>query len=576
MIVRRLFVFVLLPLLGACTTLPHPPPPPPPPELALVAGPIEVQILAFNDFHGNLETPAPIEVTEPDGSRAKIVAGGAAHLAAKLQQLRQGQPRSVTVSAGDTIGATPLTSALFLDEPTIETMSRIGLEFNAVGNHEFDKGVLELKRMQDGGCVAHTRRMPCAVEPFKGGRFRYLAANVVQPDGSTVFPATGIKRFDTPAGPIRIGFIGMTLKATGNLVSPAAVKGLTFLDEAATANAMVPALKAQGADVIVLLIHQGGKLPTFNRGNGCDGLYGEIKPIVARLDPAITTIVSGHTHWAYVCGGAGGDGGIGPGRLLTSAGKNGYFVTDIRLTFDPLGRRLVGQRAVNDAVDAGPGTAEDPAIKAYVDTYVAAAAPLANRVVGTLTATAKRSEFDGESAAANLIADSMLAATRAANKGGAQLALVNATGVRVDLPGGEVRYKDAFSMMPFGNVLVVLTLTGAQLKQAIEQQFAIPVRAGFDRPSVLAPSAGFTYRHDLTRPVGERIGAIMLDGKAVSPGGQYRVVVNNYLASGGDGLTAFTGGTEVVDPGIIDIDALIAWIAGGRVPPAVGRVEAAR
>jgi 5'-nucleotidase len=571
---RRLFVLALLPLIAACTTLPHPPPPPPPPELGVqgARGTVEVQILAFNDFHGNLETPAPVELVEADRSKVKLAAGGAAQLAAKLQQLRRGARWSATVSAGDTIGATPLTSALFLDEPTIETMSRIGLEYNAVGNHEFDKGVLELKRMQEGGCTQHTQRMPCAVEPFKGGRFRYLAANVVQPDGSTVFQPTGVKSFDTPAGPIRIGFIGMTLKTTGNLVTPSAVKGLTFGDEAATANALVPLLKAQGADAIVLLIHQGGKLPTLNRGNGCDGLDGDIKPIVAKLDLAITTIVSGHTHWAYVCGGDGNAGGFGADRLLTSAGKNGYFVTDIRLTFDRT-RRLIGQRAVNDLVEASTDAAEDAAIKTYVATYVAAAAPLANRIVGRLSAIARRSVFDGESAAANLIADSMLAATRDRSNGGAQIAMVNATGVRVDLPSGEVRYKDAFAMMPFGNNLVVMTLTGAQLKQAIEQQFAIPVRTGFDQPAVLAPSAGFTYRYDLSRPVGARIGAMMLNGKAVSPTARYRVVVNNYLASGGDGLKAFTGGTDVVDPGIVDIDALIAWIAPGRAPPAVDRVR---
>lgn len=567
---RRLFACTLLPLLAACTTLPHPPPPPPPPELARPSGAVEVQILALNDFHGNLEIPAPIEVTEEDGSKVKLAAGGAAHLAAKLEQLRQGMPWSVTVSAGDTIGATPLTSALFLDEPTIEAMNRIGLEFNAVGNHEFDKGVLELKRMQDGGCTQHTRRMPCAVEPFRGGTFRYLAANVVQPDGTTVFQPTGVKQFDTPAGPIRIGFIGMTLKATANLVTPAGVKGLTFADEAAAANALVPTLKAQGVDSIVLLIHQGGKLPTLNRGNGCDGLYGEIKPILARLDPAIATIVSGHTHWAYVCKGSAA--GIAPGQLLTSAGKNGYLLTDIRLAFDRATRRLIDQRAVNHVVDAGTGAAEDPAMKAYVGKYVAAAAPLANRIVGRLAGIARRSEFDGESQAANLIADSMLAATRDRARGGALIALVNATGVRVDLPGGEVRYKDAFAMMPFGNNLVVMTLTGAQLKQAIEQQFAIPLRAGFNQPSVLAPSAGFTYRYDLARPAGERIGAMRLDGKPIAPGARYRVVVNNYLASGGDGLKAFTGGTEVTDANIVDIDALIAWIAPGRSPPNADRV----
>ena len=212
-------------------------------------------------------------------------------------------------------------------------------------------------------------------------------------------------------------------------------------------------------------------------------------------------------------------------------------------------------------------------MKSYVGKYAAAAAPLANRVVGRLTGIAKRSEFDGESPAANLIADSMLAATRAPSAGGAQIALVNATGVRVDLPGSEVRYKDAFAMMPFGNNLLVMTLTGAQLKEAIEQQFAIPVRAGFNQPSVLAPSLGFTYRFDLTRPTGSRIVAMKLHGKPIAPAARYRVAVNNYVASGGDGLSAFTGGTVVTDANIVDIDALIAWIAPGRTPPVADRVD---
>ncbi|HEX6603348.1 MAG TPA: metallophosphoesterase, partial [Sphingomicrobium sp.] len=262
------------------------------------AAPVEVQILAFNDFHGNIETPPPVEIAEPDGTKRKIVSGGAAHLAAALAGLRAGHPNTVTVSAGDTIGASPLVSAHYLDEPTIVAMNMLGLEFNSVGNHEFDRGTDELKRMQAGGCARYTRRVPCAVEPFGGARFRYLAANVFQADGSTIFPATALKRFQTPAGAITIGFIGMTLKGTGSIVTPSGVKGLTFADEAATANALVPKLKAQGADAIVLLIHQGGRTPQFTVGNGCDQFTGEIAPIVERLDPAITTVVSGHTHWA--------------------------------------------------------------------------------------------------------------------------------------------------------------------------------------------------------------------------------------------------------------------------------------
>src|SRR5438270_7885367 len=404
------------------------------PPAQIARGPVEVQILAFNDFHGNLQTPDAVEITEPEGTKHKVLTGGAAHLAAALAGLRAGRAYTMTVSAGDTIGASPLVSAYYLDEPTIGAMNLLGLELNSVGNHEFDRGADELKRIQAGGCAKFTRRVPCAVEPFGGAHFRYLAANVVQADGSTIFPATAIKRFDTPAGPITIGFIGETLKGTEHLVTPSGVRGLTFKDEAETANALVPQLKAQGADAIVLLIDQGGKTPAFTAGNSCDGLYGEILPILPKLDPAITTVVSGHTHWAYICRGTPQ---VGAGRLLTSAGKYGYFVTDLRLDFDPVTHRLVGQDAHNVTVGNGEH-GEDPAERALVDRYAATVAPIGNRIIGRLAAPAPHAVDDFESPAADLVADSMLAATQAPDHGRAQLALVNATGVRVDLPGGDV------------------------------------------------------------------------------------------------------------------------------------------
>ena len=552
---RKLFAASAAFLAAACTTVPQ--------QQATV--PVEVQILAFNDFHGNLETPPPVDVTEADGTKHKIVSGGAAHLAAALAGLRAGHPNTVTVSAGDTVGASPLISANYLDEPTIEAMNVLGLEFNSVGNHEFDKGVAELKRMQTGGCAKYTLRTPCAVEPFAGARFHYLAANVIQQDGGTIFPPSGIKTFQTTAGPITIGFIGMTLKGTKQLVTPSGVQGVSFADEAATANALVPKLKAEGADAIVLLIHQGGKTTNFTTGNGCDRLYGDILPILPKLDPAIMTIVSGHTHWAYVCRGTPQ---VGAGRLLTSAGKYGYFVTDLRLRFNPRTHRLLGQDASNVVVGNGEH-GDDLAVKTLVDRYAAAVAPVGNRVIGHLTATARKSDEDGESPAADLVADSMLAAT----KDDAQIALVNSTGVRVDLPGGDVRYKDAFAMMPFGNNLVVMTLTGAQLKAALEQQYAVPLRPKATRPAVLAPSAGFTYAVDLKQPEGSRVADMRLNGRSIEPAGRYRVVLNNYLASGGDGISAFTEGTDVTDRGIIDLDALVAWIARGQTPPSDSRIR---
>lgn len=553
--------------LGACTALVATARP-----VAAVApkGPVEVQILAFNDFHGNLETPPPVEVAEPDGTKHMVTTGGAAHLAAALAGLRVGHANTITVSAGDTIGASPLVSANYLDEPTIDAMNLLGLEIGSVGNHEFDRGAEELKRMQAGGCAKFTRRTPCAVEPFGGAKFRYLAANVVQADGRTIFPATATKRFQTAAGPITIGFIGETLRGTQKLVTPSGVRGLTFKDEADTANALVPQLRAQGADAIVLLIHQGGKSSQFTAGNNCNGLAGEILPVVQRLDPAIATVISAHTHWAYICKGMPAQ--AGPGRLLTSAGKYGYFATDLRLEFDPITHRLLGQDAHNIVVGNGE-RGEDAAEKVLVDRYAAAVAPTANRIIGRLDAAASNAQDDWESPAADLIADSMAAATRSPENGGAQLALLNATGVRVPLPAGEIKYADAFQMMPFGNNLVVMTLTGAQLKAVMEQQYAGALPPVGQRPHALATSAGFSYAVTMNRAAGDRVSDMHLNGKPVAPAGRYRVVVNNYLASGGDGLTNFTVGTNITDKGIIDLDALVAWIAIGRAPPVPNRIR---
>jgi 5'-nucleotidase len=541
--------------LAGCTTQPKPVPTP--------AAPVEVQIIGINDFHGNLETPAsPPSVRMADGSILKERLGGAAALASTLKRVRQ--PNSITVSAGDLIGASPLVSAYFLDEPTIQAMNAIGLGLNAVGNHEFDKGSAELLRMQNGGCEKHTTRVPCRVEPFGGATFQFLAANVHRSDGQTILPGSAVRQF----GPVKIGFIGMTLKETATLVTPAGVAGLAFADEAASANALVPMLKAQGADAVVLLIHQGGKPGENYLQTGCDGLTGGILPIMDKLDPAIAIVVSGHTHYAYACELERG----GANRLLTSAGRNGYLVTDIRLTFDPATRALIHRSAIN--VPVQPQQGADEGVAALVARYSAEAAPAAARSVGKLKGNAPYSDVYDESPAANLIADAQLAATKAENHGNADISFINSSGVRTSITpasDGTVTYGQIFAAQPFGNNLVVKSLTGVQLKALLEQQFVVE-NGKTEVGSLLVPSANFRFDYDLSRPEGQRIVSMTLNGKRIRSDARYRVSVNNFLASGGDGFSALIQGTDTFDAGL-DLDALEAWLATNPTAPAIGRTR---
>ena len=535
---------------------------------APAAGPVEVQILAINDFHGNLEPPrSPTEWVEEGGAKRKEALGGAAHIAATLSRLRQGQENTVTVSAGDLIGASPFTSANFLDEPTILAMDLLGLEFNAVGNHEFDRGSAELLRMQQGGCGKNTTRAPCQVDSaFPGARFKFLAANVFKADGSTIFPGSAIKDF----GRVQLGIIGLTLEETATLVTPAGVAGLRFTDEAASANALVPVLKAQGADIIMLAIHQGGRSQGVYNVAGCPGLRGDILPILDALDPAISVVVSGHTHEAYACERAAKDGST---RLLTSGGRYGGFVSDIRLQVDPATGKWVSASARN--VPVTRAATVDPQVQALVDRYASAAAPAAARFVGSLAGPAMHSDDDDETPAANLIADAQLNFTKAPEKGGAQVAFMNGSGVRTDLvpdAQGRVRYGQIFEMQPFGNGLVVLSLTGDQLRRMLEQQFGAETYAAGVQPALMVPSEGFRFEYDLSRPKGQRIAAMTMNGRKVDPAASYRVTVNNFLASGGDGFTVLTEGKVIADGGL-DLDALEAWLKPGRAVPNVGRTR---
>jgi 5'-nucleotidase len=574
--------------------IPFVPPPAatnPPPASPAVPGTMDVKLIAFNDLHGNLEPPKlSISAPAKGGGTVPVPAGGAAYLASAIASLKAKNPNNAVVSAGDMIGASPLVSALFLDESTIEAVNAMKIDFNAVGNHEFDKGQTELLRMKNGGCAKNTALEPCRVnKSFPGANFGFLAANTVKGDGNTLFPATGMKTFTKDGATVKVAFIGMTLKGTPNIVTPAGVAGLTFKDEADTANALIPQLKAQGADAIVVVIHEGGTTTVGYNDKSCAGLSGDILPILNKLDTSVDIVISGHTHRSYVCDYS----KTNPAKpfLLTSAGQYGTLLTDINLTIDTRTRKVTAKAADNVIVqgeaytsgsttvaltDQYPTFDKNQEVAALIGQYLTIAGPLVQRVVGSLTATATRTQTASkESVLGNLIADAQLTATSPAGKGAAQIAFMNPGGVRADLaPAGDgsVTYGQIFAVQPFGNSLVVKTMTGAQIKAVLEQQFNSGSNTTTS-PKVLLPSAGFTYSYSASAPGGSRISNLALNGTAMADGTSYRVTMNSFLATGGDNFTVFNQGTDTLG-GDQDVDALEAYIKANSplAPPATNRI----
>ncbi|QWG19819.1 bifunctional metallophosphatase/5'-nucleotidase [Bradyrhizobium sediminis] len=520
--------------------------------------PVELRILAINDFHGYLQPPqGGIRIADPGDKSKKITvaAGGAEHMATAIRQLRQDSKNNIFVAAGDLIGASPFLSAMFHDEPTIESLGMMGLAVASVGNHEFDEGKDELLRMQNGGC--HAIDGCQGPHPFQGAKFRYLAASTFEKStGKTLFPPYAIREFDG----VPIAFIGLTLKGTPKLVAPTGVADLEFRDEADTVNALVPELKARGVEAIVVLIHEGG----FPSGdyNECPDISGPIVDIVRKFDHAVDLVVSGHTHQAYVC--------EIDGRLVTSADKYSTVVTAIDLKLDPVTRDVISARADNVIVRT-EAFAKDPEQTALLEAYDRLAAPIAGRPAGSITETLSRMPNEaGESVLGDIVADAQLAATRLEANGGAVIAFTNPGGVRSDIPkkdGGAVTYADVFASQPFRNQLVTLTLTGAQIKTMLEQQWLDP-----KRPRILQVSKGFSYTWDGARPIGDRVAAdsLSLNGQRIDPSTGYRVTVNSFLAVGGDGFTVFTEGAAPL-VGVYDVDALYAHFqANSPIAPATG------
>jgi 5'-nucleotidase len=517
---------------------------------------VDLRILAINDLHGYLHASSGgIRIADPDDRTKKITvpAGGVEHMATLVKELRDGHKNAIFVAAGDLIGASPFLSAMFHDEPTIESLSMMGLALASVGNHEFDEGGAELKRMQNGGC--HPLDQCQGPHPFSGAKFHYLAASTIETaTGKTIFPPYEVREFDG----IPVAFIGLTLKGTSGIISPASSAGLEFHDEAETVNALVPELKARGIEAIVVLIHEGG-YPTGNY-NECPAISGAIVDIVKKFDRAVDLVISGHTHQPYVCN--------IDGRLVTSADKYGTLVTAIDVTLDTASRDIVSARADNVIVRSNT-LAKDPGQTALIAAYDKLAAPIGNRRAGSITATLSRvPNSAGESPLGDIVADAQLAATMRASTGGSVVAFTNPGGLRADIAAkddGLVTYADVFASQPFRNQLVTLTLTGNQIKTMLEQQWLDP-----KRPRILQVSRGFSYAWDDSKPFGERViaSSMSLNGETVDPVKSYRVTVNNYLSTGGDGFAALTEGVAQ-QFGLYDADALYAYFqANSPISPA--------
>jgi 5'-nucleotidase len=565
-----------------------------------------VQLLAINDLHGHLapNTPGTIQVgccnpvlnsagVQTGWTQMTVPAGGVEYLATHIKSLRTVNSNTITVGAGDLIGASPLTSALFHDEPAIEALNAIGMDVSGVGNHEFDEGVPELLRMQFGGC--HPVDGCQDGDPFAGAFFQYLAANVYfAGTDETILPQYEIRKIDNA----KIAFIGLTLEGTPTIVTPSAVAGLEFKPEVATVNQLVDELRnEQGVKAFVVLLHQGGfqnppapppfpgPAPTGNEYtdvNRCVNFGGaEMKAIAAGIDARVKVIVSAHTHAPYVCPNF-----EGTGKLVTSASSFGRVITDIDLRIDHESKEVVEATANN--VIVRQNVAKDPALTAILTKYTTLAAPLANRVVGSITAdirsgrdTPSGTNAAGEQPMGDVIADAMLEATAPTDFGGAVAAFMNSGGVRAGLlynqisggeQPGEVTYGEAFTVQPFGNTLVVKTCSGQALYNVLEQQFNNPA-PGQNR--IMLVSANVHYQWNSTTTPRIVPGSVTFGGVPIALGTTYRVVMNNFMADGGDGYTVFRDQCTSPLGGEVDLDAFTRYLLAHSpvAPPVLNRIE---
>ncbi|WP_284618304.1 bifunctional metallophosphatase/5'-nucleotidase [Aquabacterium humicola] len=573
--------------LAACSTAPPLPP-----------RPVQLRVIGFNDYHGHLEAGSQT-LTLPDpgkpGASLRVNVGGATAFAGLVKSLRDGAPHSVLVSSGDMIGAAPLVSTLFRHESTIDVMNAIGVDVGAPGNHEFDAGSGELQRVLGGGCApnpAGATTTSCALKHYTGARFPLVAANVERAGGGSLLAPSWVRQ----VGPVKVGFIGAVTRWTPTIVVPSGVAGLRFIEEAEAINRAAAALKAQGVNALVVTMHEGGVIgsaeqPADWNDERCPGLRGPIVELAQRITPDVDLILTGHSHQGYRC--------VIDGRpvIQSFSYSRGLSATD--LFIDPATGRVDRARTrsrnlpvLNERTDAAQRTAlvaaqpapwsaalreakPDREVAQVVAQFSAAAAPRTQREVGRIGGSFERGERSAkvDSPAGRLIADAQLAATRDPAKGGAQLALMNPGGIRSDLlcrgtPPCAVTFGDAFTMQPFGNSLVVMSFSGAELKALLESQQP----PGHSGAHLLHPSASLRYRWVAAAPHGQRAQDITIDGAPLRPEATYRVTVNSYLAEGGDGFVLLKNGRDRLG-GELDLDALLAYLGSTPAPAAAPRIH---
>ncbi|MCT9934750.1 bifunctional metallophosphatase/5'-nucleotidase [Planotetraspora sp. A-T 1434] len=526
--------------------------------------PVPVRLLSINDFHGNLEPPTGSGGRIVDETGKTVDAGGAAYLATHIKQLRD--ENTLLVAAGDLIGASPLISAAYHDEPTVALLDKLGLKTSAVGNHEFDEGITEIKRIMNGGCHPVDGCSPEGT--WEGAGFDFLGANVLKENsGKYALPPFYVKKING----VKVGFIGLVTQTTPSIVTASGIQGLKFAEEVSSANKVSKYLARRGVKAQVVLVHEGDSVTPGQSPDACPVIPGNGSRIASQLDPQIDLVISGHSHQAYICK---TKDPAGQDRYYTQGSSFGRVVTQIDFQVDRRTHDVIRSSVVADNHVVTRTVTPDPETAAFVQTWKDRVATVANKKIGTITANIGRDATGGaESPLGDLIADAQLESTKTG--GNAEIALMNPGGVRADLTyaqsgsegDGVVTYGEAFTVQPFNNLMQVVTLTGAQLDALLEQQWTA------SSTKVLLPSASLTYTADLTKPIGSRVSNIKINGTAVTDAQQIRVAANNFLVGGGDGFTVFTQGTNLWS-GPLDIDAFVAYFGAHSpiAPPVANRI----